>query len=52
MPINIVSFLLASLVMVQADAAHPPLTRPAELRITVVFNNVPHRPGLTTGWGF
>jgi len=42
------SILFVALAMVQADA------RPAqpELHITVVFNNVPHRPGLTTGWGF
>jgi 7,8-dihydropterin-6-yl-methyl-4-(beta-D-ribofuranosyl)aminobenzene 5'-phosphate synthase len=22
------------------------------LRITILFNNIPHQPGLTTGWGF
>jgi len=25
---------------------------PAAIRLTVVFNNVPYKPGLTTGWGF
>jgi 7,8-dihydropterin-6-yl-methyl-4-(beta-D-ribofuranosyl)aminobenzene 5'-phosphate synthase len=25
---------------------------PTVLRLTVVFNNVPYKPGLTTGWGF
>lgn len=27
-------------------------TRPQPLRITVVYNNVRHTPGLTTAWGF
>ena len=27
-------------------------TNPTTLRITVVFNNVAYKPGLTTGWGF
>jgi 7,8-dihydropterin-6-yl-methyl-4-(beta-D-ribofuranosyl)aminobenzene 5'-phosphate synthase len=38
--------------MVQADASYARPTRSAELRITVVVNNVPHRSGLATGWGF
>jgi 7,8-dihydropterin-6-yl-methyl-4-(beta-D-ribofuranosyl)aminobenzene 5'-phosphate synthase len=34
-----------------ARSAGPEATR-APLRITVVYNNVPHTPGLTTAWGF
>jgi 7,8-dihydropterin-6-yl-methyl-4-(beta-D-ribofuranosyl)aminobenzene 5'-phosphate synthase len=54
MPHNLVGLLLVALTLTRADAAHSrsPLARPAELRITVLFNNVPLRPGLTTGWGF
>jgi 7,8-dihydropterin-6-yl-methyl-4-(beta-D-ribofuranosyl)aminobenzene 5'-phosphate synthase len=33
-------------VSAELRAPHPPL------RITVVYNNVPHAPGLTTAWGF
>jgi 7,8-dihydropterin-6-yl-methyl-4-(beta-D-ribofuranosyl)aminobenzene 5'-phosphate synthase len=54
MPHKLVGLVLVALTLITADAAHsaPPLARPPELRITVLFNNVPLRPGLTTGWGF
>lgn len=54
-----IPFLLASLLMVTTTlaestpawaGAHPP--GGAQLRLTVLFNNVPHRTGLKTGWGF
>lgn len=32
-------------------SAEPRVTRPP-LRITVVYDNVPHAPGLATAWGF
>jgi len=54
MPHTLVSFLFAVLALARADAAYPG-PRPAlpvELRITVLFNNVPYRPDLTSGWGF
>jgi 7,8-dihydropterin-6-yl-methyl-4-(beta-D-ribofuranosyl)aminobenzene 5'-phosphate synthase len=54
MPHTLASFLFAVLALTRADAAYPG-PRPAlpvELRITVLFNNVPYRPGLTPGWGF
>ncbi|OGI44033.1 MAG: hypothetical protein A2150_02350 [Candidatus Muproteobacteria bacterium RBG_16_64_11] len=34
-----------------AMGAEPHATKP-QLRITVVYNNVPHAPGLATAWGF
>lgn len=52
MPLNMMSLLFAALALTQADAAYPHPAPPAGLRITVLFNNVPHLPGLTTGWGF
>lgn len=54
MPHTLVSLLFAALALSRTDAAYPGQSpvQPVELRITVVFNNVPHRPGLTSGWGF
>ena len=54
MPHTLVSLLFAAMALTRTDAAHPGQSPapPVELRITVVFNNVPHRPGLTSGWGF
>jgi 7,8-dihydropterin-6-yl-methyl-4-(beta-D-ribofuranosyl)aminobenzene 5'-phosphate synthase len=51
---RIVSLLFAALALSQADVAFPgPCpSSPAALRIMVLFNNVPHRLGLTAGWGF
>jgi 7,8-dihydropterin-6-yl-methyl-4-(beta-D-ribofuranosyl)aminobenzene 5'-phosphate synthase len=37
---------------VEAAMATEPRGSPAQLRITVVYNNVPHSPGLVTAWGF
>jgi 7,8-dihydropterin-6-yl-methyl-4-(beta-D-ribofuranosyl)aminobenzene 5'-phosphate synthase len=49
-----VGFFFAALVLSQANMAYPGSypSQHAELRLTVVFNNVPQRPGLTAGWGF
>jgi len=46
------SLLFATLVVTQSAAAAPQVHSPKddELRLTVVFNNVPHLPGLTPGW--
>jgi 7,8-dihydropterin-6-yl-methyl-4-(beta-D-ribofuranosyl)aminobenzene 5'-phosphate synthase len=54
MPRNIVRLLLAVLALTTTGAAHagPGTARPDELRITVLFNNVPYQTGLTPGWGF
>ena len=52
MPFKLMSLLFAALALTQADAADPRPGQAAEMRITVLFNNVPHRPGLTPGWGF
>jgi 7,8-dihydropterin-6-yl-methyl-4-(beta-D-ribofuranosyl)aminobenzene 5'-phosphate synthase len=54
MPHNLVSLIFAALALTSADAAHasPDVAQPDELRITVLFNNVPYRTGLTPGWGF
>lgn len=54
MPHTLVSLLFAALALTRTDAAYPGQSpaQPVELRITVVFNNVPHRPGLTADWGF
>ena len=41
--------------MPRADTAYPaspPAAQPVERRITIPFNNVLHRPGLTPDWGF
>jgi len=49
-----ISLLLTVLALGQVHAVGPGSypSQPAVLRITVVFNNVPQRPGLITGWGF
>lgn len=54
MPHTLASLLFAALALTRADVAYPGPQpgHPGELRITVLFNNVPHRPGLTAGWGF
>ncbi|NWG87177.1 MAG: MBL fold metallo-hydrolase [Hydrogenophilaceae bacterium] len=52
MPRKLMSLLFAALALSQPEPAYPRSTQPLELRITVLFNNVPQRPGLTTGWGF
>jgi 7,8-dihydropterin-6-yl-methyl-4-(beta-D-ribofuranosyl)aminobenzene 5'-phosphate synthase len=54
MPHNLVSLLFVALALTRADAAYPGPrpAQPVELRITVLFNNVPYRMGLTPGWGF
>lgn len=54
MPHNLVSLLFVALALTPADATHadPRPAEPVELRITVLFNNVPYRLGLTPGWGF
>jgi 7,8-dihydropterin-6-yl-methyl-4-(beta-D-ribofuranosyl)aminobenzene 5'-phosphate synthase len=52
MPLNLMHVLFAALALIPADASRPHAGSPPELRITVLFNNVPQRPGLTTGWGF
>ena len=51
---NLVSLLFAALALTSANAAHAGsgVAQPDELRITVLFNNVPYRMGLTLGWGF
>lgn len=54
MPHNFTSLLFAALALGQGGMAYPGQHsgQPGELRIAVVFNNVPHQPGLETGWGF
>jgi Metal-dependent hydrolases of the beta-lactamase superfamily II len=52
MPHNLVSFLFVTLALSQAQAELSDPVPAGELRITVLFNNVPFRPGLATGWGF
>jgi 7,8-dihydropterin-6-yl-methyl-4-(beta-D-ribofuranosyl)aminobenzene 5'-phosphate synthase len=54
MPYNLVSLFFVALALTRADAADlsPRPAQSAELRITVVFNNVAYQPGLETGWGF
>lgn len=49
---NVMSIFFAALTMMQSDAAYPHPPQPGGLRITVVFNNVPHLADLETGWGF
>jgi len=54
MPLILASLLLATLTLTESAAAWPGEARPRseELRMTVLFNNVPHRAGLQSGWGF
>jgi 7,8-dihydropterin-6-yl-methyl-4-(beta-D-ribofuranosyl)aminobenzene 5'-phosphate synthase len=52
MPHSLMSLIFAALVLTQSDAASPHSGPAAEVRITVLLNNVPQRPGLVTSWGF
>lgn len=52
MPRKLAGLLALALALTQTSAAGPSPAPPVELRITVVFDNVPHRPGLESGWGF
>lgn len=49
---KLLSLLFVALTLTQADVAYTRPTQAADLRITVLFNNVPQRPDLTPGWGF
>jgi 7,8-dihydropterin-6-yl-methyl-4-(beta-D-ribofuranosyl)aminobenzene 5'-phosphate synthase len=52
MPSYSMSILFGALAPILADTACPRPRKAVELRITVVFNNVPQRQELTPGWGF